>query len=437
MLLLAWNFAEEIIEPADRSTSPPAVASSAPCPNRRSCRRDQPHQLHLSGLRRRAGSRRSTPSVGIPTNSCLLLDDRGTRPRGIPAATCDLTFCHTCGFCSNTSFDPALSEYSQRYEETQGFSGRFVEFARDLAGRWVDTYDLAGRSVLEIGCGKGEFLTMMVEAGAGHGIGIDPGVHAERVDAPVADQLSWIADFYGPRLLAPGRRRRRVPPHARAHPRRGRVHAAGPPVDRRSHRHDRPVRAARRGRGSWTRSPSGTSTTSTARTSRWARWPGSSAPRGSRCCDLDVEYDDQYLLIEARPSETPAPGAPLPEEEDPASLVERVDGFATGYAALHTEWLKRLAEVEADGGKTVIWGAGSKGVSFLTNLGRDAGIEYAVDINPYKHGKFMAGTGHEIVGPEFLRDYRPGMVVAMNPIYLDEIGAELDRLGVDTKLVAV
>ena len=371
----------------------------------------------------------------IPTNSCLLLDSRD-EAEGYPCGDLDLTFCHTCGFVFNASFDPALSEYSQRYEETQAFSGRFVEFARDLAGRWVDKYDLAGRSVLEIGCGKGEFLTMMVEAGAGHGTGIDPGVHAERVDSPVADQLTWIADFYGPDY---------------AHL------AADAVVCRHTLEHIPDVgdfmRLVRRSIGDRTDTIVLFELPDVARVlDEIAFWDvyyehcsyftlGSLArlfrATGFEVLHLDVEYDDQYLIIEARPSETPAPGAPLPEEEDPASLVERVDGFATGYAALHTEWLKRLAEVEADGGKTVIWGAGSKGVSFLTDLGRDAGIEYAVDINPYKHGKFMAGTGQEIVGPEFLREYQPGMVVAMNPIYREEIGAELDRLGVDTQLVAV
>ena len=49
----------------------------------------------------------------------------------------------------------------------------------------------------------------------------------------------------------------------------------------------------------------------------------------------------------------------------------------------------------------------------------------------------MAGTGHEIVSPEFLADFAPDLVVAMNPIYLAEIQADLDRLGVTAELTAV
>jgi hypothetical protein len=49
----------------------------------------------------------------------------------------------------------------------------------------------------------------------------------------------------------------------------------------------------------------------------------------------------------------------------------------------------------------------------------------------------MAGTGHRIVGPEALPGLQPDLIVAMNPIYLGEIQADLDRIGVMAELVAV
>jgi hypothetical protein len=48
----------------------------------------------------------------------------------------------------------------------------------------------------------------------------------------------------------------------------------------------------------------------------------------------------------------------------------------------------------------------------------------------------MAGTGQQIVAPEFLQEYRPDLVIAMNPVYLEEIGVQLSALGVSTELVA-
>ena len=49
---------------------------------------------------------------------------------------------------------------------------------------------------------------------------------------------------------------------------------------------------------------------------------------------------------------------------------------------------------------------------------RRSAIEYVVDINTFRQGKFMPGTGQEIVAPAFLAQYRPDLVIAMNPMYL-------------------
>ena len=61
---------------------------------------------------------------GIPTNSCLLLptrDEAVLYPRGDLV----LALCHSCGFISNSAFDPSMAEYSGRYEETQAYSATF------------------------------------------------------------------------------------------------------------------------------------------------------------------------------------------------------------------------------------------------------------------------------------------------------------------------
>ena len=91
----------------------------------------------------------------------------------------------------------------------------------------------------------------------------------------------------------------------------------------------------------------------------------------------------------------------------------------------------------SSGQRAVIWGAGSKGVSYLTTLAVGDEIGYAVDINPYKQGMYLAGTGHEVLGPEHLQSYRPDVVIAMNSVYLPEIRATLDSLGVAAELRGV
>lgn len=99
------------------------------------------------------------------------------------------------------------------------------------------------------------------------------------------------------------------------------------------------------------------------------------------------------------------------------------------------EWRTKLADWRAAARRVVLWGGGSKGVAFLTTLGQTRDdIAYAVDINPLKHATFMAGTGQEIIAPESLQTFRPDVVIIMNPVYRDEVTADLAALGLSPQI---
>jgi hypothetical protein len=147
-------------------------------------------------------------------------------------------------------------------------------------------------------------------------------------------------------------------------------------------------------------------------------------------------YDDQYLMIEARPGVLGRTdlGKQRPDTEE---LAERVAHFRLAAHRSVALWRQRLGECHRRGEHVVLWGGGSKAVAFLTTLGIKEEIEYVVDINPHKQGTFVAGSGQQIVSPGSLRGYKPDRVIVMNPIYRDEIRNELDRLGVSVDLVVV
>jgi hypothetical protein len=85
----------------------------------------------------------------------------------------------------------------------------------------------------------------------------------------------------------------------------------------------------------------------------------------------------------------------------------------------------------------VVWGAGSKGVTFL-NIFRDLqAVTLVVDVNPRKQGKFVAGSGQQIVAPDLLRDYQPDVVLVMNALYLNEICDMLAALSVTATVESV
>jgi len=374
----------------------------------------------------------SQPSV--PAHSCLLLGDV-EEARRYPRGAIDLGLCTRCGFVTNTAFDARLTHYSTAYEETQGFSPRFRDFAEELAWRWIDRYDVRGRDILEIGCGKGEFLAMMCDLGGNRGIGIDPSFVPQRGTYPAADRLGFLQELYGPE-------------HARL--------PADVIICRHTLEHIGPVAAFLR----LVRSAIGDrrdvavlfEVPDVLRVLReGAFWdvyyehcsyftPGSLARlfRGSgfEVVDVRLDFDDQYIVLEALPA--PGPTSPRwPLEDDLAETIAAVARFTTTYRDSVEGWRRRLGEQAAGGGRTAIWGAGSKGVAYLNALGDGCGIDVAVDINPYKQGMYLAGTGTAVVAPRHLVGYRPDSVVVMNPTYTEEIRETLAGLGLEPELSAV
>lgn len=369
---------------------------------------------------------------GIPISSCVLLDSRAEAV-GFPRGDLELAFCDNCGFIQNSLFDPALLDYSQDYEESQGFSPTFAAFAQGLVERLVERYGIRGKKVFEIGCGKGDFLSLACVAGKNRGLGIDPGYREGRL-APEID-AKVIPEFFtepAPELSGDLICCRHTLEH---------IQAVGEFVE-----------LVRKSAAQTDGSVVFFEVPDTLRIlQEGAFWDvyyehcsyftlGSLGrlfvASGFDLTSLRTGYGDQYLLLEAKLHDG-ATSKHRTGEDDLEKVRSGVRSFVeTTQSAIRT-WDQRLGEVAAAGKKSVIWGASSKGVAFLTSLGSGSAVEYAVDINPYKQGRFLPGAGQEIVGPAFLKDYAPDLVVVMNPIYLEEIRGDLAKLGLKPEMLAV
>ena len=115
--------------------------------------------------------------------------------------------------------------------------------------------------------------------------------------------------------------------------------------------------------------------------------------------NLEVAYAGQYLTIEAKPTRNVST-APLAQENDLAILTRLVAEFPAKCQVNLDDWRRLVREAYGRGKKIVLWGSGSKAVSFLTTLGVGDAIEYVVDINPHRHGYYLPTTGQQIVAPE-------------------------------------
>lgn len=370
----------------------------------------------------------------VPVNSCLLMSTE-QEARNFPRGDVVLGFCESCGFISNTAFDPSMVNYSTAYEDQQSYSPTFNAFAQKLATQLIKKHGLFNKTIIEIGCGKGDFLALLCELGNNNGVGIDPAFISGRIQSPATNRLTFIRDYYSERY----------------------AHYRGDLICCRHTLEHIPntaefVNIVRRAVGNHLETIVFFEIPDVVRVLRdLAFWDiyyehcsyfslGSLARLFRQCkfdvTDLSKDFDDQYLLIEAKPVNQASDKVHELEES-----VKQIANYARYFSRYCDEkldrWKNRLQQLYADKRRTVIWGSGSKCVSFITTVGVKDEIEYVIDINPYRHGKYIPGAGKKIMSPQFLKTYKPDVTIVMNPVYCDEIRQMLDSMEVNTEIISV
>lgn len=87
-------------------------------------------------------------------------------------------------------------------------------------------------------------------------------------------------------------------------------------------------------------------------------------------------------------------------------------------------------------GKIALWGAGAKGNVILNLLDKDEKrIDSVIDVNKDKWGKYISGTGHEIISPEDIVNHNIDTIFVMNRNYYDEIIKLVENLEYKVKCV--
>ena len=368
----------------------------------------------------------------VPVHIGLLWSSRDAA-RNCPRGDIKLAFCPVCSHITNVAFDPGRLEYTQAYENPLDFSPRFQAYARSLAERLIERYKLHNKDIISIGCGKGNFLLLMCELGNNRGVGFDPAYVEHEEHIAVKDRVKFIQDFYSERY----------------------ANYQGDLIDCRhvlEHIHNpkgflnmlRNAIGNRLGTHVFFEVPNALNTFR-----RFFVWdiiyehcscftPISLSlafsSSGFSVCELTEEFEGQFLGIHAQPNSDSAQYSNYEQMDEVNRIANDTASFAAHYQRKVETFRHKLEQIERRGQRTVVWGTGSKGVTFL-NTFKNSQVEYAVDINPRKQGMYVVGTGQQIVLPEFLRDYQPDVIIVMNPIYKTEIQQLTKKLGVATKFM--
>lgn len=346
---------------------------------------------------------------GVPVHQNLLY---ATERDALEARRGDLEMvvCGDCGFVFNRAFDLSRLSYSEDYDNNQTCSPSFSAYVDELVSIVIDGRRMRGKTLVEVGCGKGYFLRRLVEADErNRGIGFDP-----TYVGPLSElegRLRFEKRFYGPDT-------RHVQPDA--------------VVCRHVIEHvPDPAAIVGAVREAISEAPSRVffETPCVERILRdeviWDFFyehcslfaPGSFRLLFERCGFDSVEvlhvFGGQYLWLEA------LAGAGSHGTGN-STVAELARSYAAAEQKRITGWRKRVESLR-ERGEVALWGAGAKGVTFanLIDPNREL-IDCVVDLNPNKQGHFVPLTAHPIVDYRTLGDRKVATAILMNPNYEQE-----------------
>lgn len=371
-------------------------------------------------------TRRGMPAhQNSPTGSA---DDARSMKRG----DLTMTVCHKCGFVFNSTFDTSLMSYGESYENTQTSSAEFSAYVDGLVSELLEKLRGRTATVVEIGCGKGDFIRRLVGRSDGsiRAYGFDP-----TYEGPLEDcggRLSFERRFYdeaAASIAADAVICRHVIEHL-----------ADPLALLRSTR----LAVARSSRPSvWFETPDVSwilknhviwdffyehcSLFSPTTVRAALELAGFAVNRVSSV------FGGQYLWSEAQPAHQAIEPVFAPEEA-PALAEE----FGQLERRLVAHWRAELRSMKEAHSGIGVWGAGAKGVTFVNMI--DPGgtlVKALVDVNPRKQGRFVPGTGHAIIAPERIAQEGLSALVVLNPNYAGEIAAYVAKNNLSARVVNV
>ncbi|HEY0008288.1 MAG TPA: class I SAM-dependent methyltransferase [Tepidisphaeraceae bacterium] len=344
-----------------------------------------------------------------------------------PRGDIDLIYCPACSHIFNHKFDVSRFLFNATYDISLHHSPTYQKFIEELTAGLVERHDLRGKTIVELGCGKADFLKGICEPFGNRGIGFDPTfIDSNLTDAQrklievhpryyTADDQRYQGDFLTFRSMLQYFR----DPRTWLDTFRGSVKKPGGVI--------------------YAEVPNGAHTFAQLCIWNIVYEHGCFYSRQSltklfeemgyfvqNCFPCFVE--DQNLGIEAGIAPSARKFAFDPAEVD--AYTEKLEAFVAEHARITAHWRETLDELLKQGKRMALWGAGARAISFCTLFDlTDESVPYIVDINPKRQGNFLPRTLQKVVAPEHLLADKPDVIIITNSGYAAEIRQQISEMG--------
>ena len=335
----------------------------------------------------------------------------------------NLVYCPICGLTFNSSFDKNLISYDVSYDSLRTLSQVYTDHLSQVANissEWISQDDI----VLEIGCGKGDFLKKLHDTTGCKGFGYDTSYEGEKnynkkivffdnyfnqdkaqinYDAIILRHvLEHISDPYEFLLKTLNKKIIKNGTH---------LMIEVPDID-------------------WIIKNKTFFDITYEHCNYFSKNSLSYLVKrlGWHIENLQNVYGGQYLLLNASYNGLPSKNF---NHKSSQILLSNFKKFKDAK--------KKFYEAIKTAENVCIWGASGKGVLVLSEFSDELlkKIKFVVDINPNKQGKYLPLSGKLVVSPDALKTHRGQLVViVMNEIYQEEINSTLSSIGVDATLIS-
>ncbi|WP_293575230.1 class I SAM-dependent methyltransferase [Phaeobacter sp.] len=314
----------------------------------------------------------------------------------------------TLHFIENAAFDPSATDYDPNYENSQAHSKQFLAHMAHVHDTLKARYP-AGSKLVEVGCGKGDFLELAQTAGHFQCKGYDTTYDGS---APFIEKRYLTAqDKETADIVVLRHVLEHIPQPHKFLSMLAQVFGAAdiyievPNLD-------------------WILQ-NNTFFDITYEHVNYFSQHALAALFDQSVKTAELCFDEQYQFVIASLSDL---GSQFPTAYD--AKLWRDLSFDQLFPQLETQ-IDSLTAAVGENGRCFLWGAATKGCMFLLHADRLRSIgrhvPYAIDINPKKQGRWLPGSKIAIRAPEaFFEDAQPGDVLAIaNPAYQNEITAQL------------